>query len=182
MLLFHTATSRPISGRTLRNCLIAALLLSLPFPAGAKDIDWCAFRLQQFTVVQSYGFSFSGELSWNPLFALGHGFGIRGNIGATLLKGFPDRFAAAEYEARLSYAFNRSLAVEAGGGAQTWFLESGGTSPMLSAAVSWIFFRKIQWLRAGITGGYSVFLPKDNLTQEVRLGATFAFGNHGGKQ
>lgn len=161
---------------------IAALVLSLPFTIGAKGNDLLVFRLQGLAAIQQFGQSVSGEVSWNPLFALGHGFGVRGNVGGTILKGFPHRFLAAEYEARLSYTLFRSLTVEAGGGAQTWFLESGGTSPMFSAAISWIFFRKIRWLRAGITGGYSVFLPKDNLTHEQRLGMVLAFGNQGEKQ
>jgi hypothetical protein len=150
--------------------------LLLPFTAGAKGNDWLVFRLQEFTAIQQFGQSTSGEVSWNPLFALGHGFGVRANVGGTMLKGFPDRFLAAEYEARLSYRLFRSLTVEAGGGAQTWFQKNGGTSPMVSAAVSWMFFRKLSWLRAGVTAGYSLFLLKDNLTHEARLGVALAFG------
>ena len=159
-----------------REKISAIALLLLPFAAGASNIGWCDFRLQQLTVLQPYGYSFSGEVSWNPCYYLGRHFAIRGNIGGTLLKGFPDKFVAAEYDARLSYAFNRSLSIEAGGGAQTWFQDYGGTSPMLSAAVSWLFFRKIPWMRAGITAGYAAFLPKDNLTHEASLGAMLAFG------
>ena len=156
--------------------------MSLPFTAGAKGNDWLVFRLQGSSAIQQFGMSVSGAVSWNPLFALGHGFGVRGNVGGTILKGFPDRFLAAEYEARLSYAVTRTLAVEAGGGAQTWFQKNGGTSPMVSAAVSWMFFRKVHWLRAGVTAGYSLFLLKDNLTHEPRIGMVLAFGNQGGEQ
>lgn len=166
----------------LKKYWIAALLLSQPFAVGAKGNDWLVFRLQGFAAIQQFGKSVSGEVSWNPFFALGHGFGVRGNVGGTILNGFPDRFLAAEYDARLSYTLFRSLAIEAGGGAQTWFQKNGGTSPMFSAVISWIFFRKIQWLRVGITGGYSVFLPKDNPTHEPRLGMVLAFGNQRGKQ
>jgi hypothetical protein len=161
----------------LRKGWIAVFLLLVPFAAGAMDIDWCVFRAQQFTAIQQFGQSFSGEVSWNPLFDLGKGFGVRGNVGGTILKGFPDQFVAAEYEARLSYAVTRTLAVEAGGGAQTWFQKTGGTSPLVSAAVSWMFFRKFSWLRAGVTAGYSLFLPKDNATHEARLGVALAFGS-----
>jgi hypothetical protein len=156
---------------------IATLLLLVPFTAGAMDIDWCVFRTQQFTVIQQFGNSFSGEVSWNPCFNLSDRIGVRGNFGGMVLKGFSGKFAAAEYEARLSYKLFRSLTVEAGGGAQTWFLKTGGTSPIVSAAVSWMFFRKLSWLRAGVTAGYSLFLPKDNTTHEARLGVALAFGN-----
>lgn len=174
--MLFIAERKPISAGTLRRAWIAALLLSLPFTAGAKGNDGLVFRLQGLTVIQQFGQSVSGFVSWNPLFTLGHGFGVRGNVGGTVLNGFPDRFMAAEYEARFSYSFNRYLSVEAGGGAQTWFQKSGGTSPMLSAAVSWIFFKKNPWLRAGIIAGYSVFLPKDNLTHEPLLGMVLEFG------
>ena len=99
--------------------------------------------------------------------------------GGTIFNGFPDRFLAAEYEARLSYAVTRTLAVEAGGGAQTWFQKTGGTSPMVSGAVSWMFFRKLSWLRAGVTAGYSLFLLKDNLTHEPGFGVMLSFGKQG---
>ena len=158
---------------------IAALLLSLAFTAAAKGNDWLVFRLQGSSAIQQFGLSVSGAVSWNPLFALGHGFGVRGNVGGTIFNGFPDRFLAAEYEARLSYAVTRTLAVEAGGGAQTWFQKTGGTSPMVSAAFSWTFFRKINWLRAGITGGYSLFLLKNNLTHEPGFGVMLSFGKQG---
>jgi hypothetical protein len=163
----------------LRNGLFTALLLLAPFTTGAKENDWLDFRLQAFAAVQQFGQSVSGCVSWNPLFALGHGFGVRGNIGGTILKGFPDRFLAAEYEARLSYALFSTLTVEAGGGAQTWFQKTGGTSPMVSAALSWMFFRKLSWLRAGVTAGYSLFLLKDNLTHEPRFGVMISFGKQG---
>ena len=159
---------------------IAGFLLLLPFTAGAQNSDWCVFRLQGFAAIQQFGQSASGQVGWDPLYSLGNGFGIRGNIGGTLLKGFPDRFAAVEYEARLSYACTNSLSIEAGGGAQTWLLASGGTSPVFGAALSWMFFRKISWLRACVCAGYSVFLPKDNLTHEPRVGVMLAFGKHGG--
>jgi hypothetical protein len=177
--LLFIAESKPISAGILQRAFIAALLLSLPFTAGAKGNDWIVFRLQGLAAIQQFGQSTSGEVSWNPLFALGHGFGVRANVGGTILKGFPDRFLAAEYEARLSYTLFRSLTVEAGGGAQTWFQKSGGTSPMVSGTVSWMFFRKIHWLRAGITGGYSVFLLKNNLTHEPRFGVMISFGKQG---
>lgn len=166
----------------LEKWLIAAVLLPMTFSAGANGNELPVFRLQGFGVIQRFGECASGEVSWNPIFSLGSGFGIRGNIGAMLLKGFPDKFLAAEYEARLSYAFNGALAVEAGGGAQTWLQKTAGTSPVFSAGFSWIFFGTSSWLRSGITGGYSVFLPKDNLTHEIRLGVMLAFGNRGKKR
>jgi hypothetical protein len=163
-----------------RKSLVAMFLFLLPFTAGAMNADLYVVRAQAFAAVQRFGQCSSGEVSWNPLFTLGNGFGIRGNIGGTVLKGFPDKFVAAEFEARLSYAILKSLSVETGGGAQTWFQKAGGASPMFSAAVSWMFFKKLPWLRAGITAGYSVFLPKDNLTHEPRLGVMLAFGKQGG--
>jgi hypothetical protein len=48
---------------------------------------------------------------------------------------------------------------------------------MFSAAVSWMFFRKLSWLRAGVTAGYSLFLPRDNATHEIRLGVALALGS-----
>jgi len=163
----------------LKKTWIAALALSLTFTTLAKGNDWHAFRVQDFAAIQEFGLCSSGKVSWNPLFALGHGFGIRGNAGCAILKGFPDRFLAAEYEVRLSYAVSRTFTVEAGGGAQTWFQKNGGTSPMASAAVSRMFFRKLSWLRAGVTAGYSLFLPKDNLTHEPGVGVMISFGKQG---
>ena len=173
---------KPNIGGTLRKGWIAALLLLSPFTTCAKGNDWIVFRLCQLSVFQSVGKSFSGEVSWNPCFNLSDRFGIRGNIGTMVLKGFPDKFAAAEYEALLSFSFNKSLAVEAGGGMQTWFQEAGGTSPVFSLNAAWMFFRKLPGVRAGIAAGYSLFLPEKNTTHEVKLGVALAFVNERKRQ
>jgi hypothetical protein len=152
-------------------------ILFFPLTLCASNIDWCDFRLQQLTIFQPFGYNFTGEVSWNPALHLGSYVAIRGNIGGALLKGFPDKFVAIDYEARISYAFCKSFSVEAGGGAQTWLQENGGTAPTVSGALSWMFFRKIPWMRAGITAGYTMFLPKDNLTHEATLGIMLSFGN-----
>lgn len=147
----------------------------MPFASEAKGIDWAVFRLDQLSVFQSFGNSFSGEVSWNPCFNLSSRFGVRGNFGGMLLKGFSGKFVAAEYEALLSFSFCKSLAVEAGGGAQTWFEAAGGTSPEFSLAANWMFIRNLLGLRAGINAGYSLFLPEKNTTNEAKIGVTIAF-------
>jgi hypothetical protein len=156
----------------LRNSWIVALFLLLPLTAEANETNWRVFRLHQLTVFQLAGWSFSGEVSWNPYFYLNDRFGIRGNIGGMLLNGIPENFTAAEYEALLSFAISKALSVEAGGGIQTWFQKDGGTSPIFSLGADWMFLLE---RRAGINAGYSLFLPDKNVTHEVKLGVTLTF-------
>ncbi len=160
----------------LRKVWIAALIL-LPLTTEAQSTNWCTFRLQQFSVFQSTGRSLSGEVSGNPYFELSDRFGIRGNIGGMLLKGIPGNFAAAEYEVFLSFASSEALAIEAGGGMQTWFQEAGGTAPVFSLAANWMFKRELLGLRAGALAGYSLFLPGKNVTHELKIGVTLVFCN-----
>jgi hypothetical protein len=146
----------------------------------AKDINWSTFRLYQLSVVQSNGKGFSGGVSWNPCFEMSNRLGIRGDIGGMLLKGVSEVFPGADIEALLTFSCSRALAIEAGGGIQAWFQESGGTAPVASLGLNWMFSQMPKGLRTGVSADYSVFLPTRNITHEIKLGLIISLSKQKG--
>ncbi|MCC7442567.1 MAG: toxin-antitoxin system YwqK family antitoxin [Bdellovibrionales bacterium] len=120
-------------------------------------------------------YSYTGQLFWNPTLFLGETFYLRGAIGATMLKGetwIEDResFVALENTVLVGFYYSNlpALAVELGGGLQTW---TGIRSDLMgSANLIWERQEPIAGLIRRFSLGYGLVLGELQPTHLFRIG------------
>ena len=153
-----------------KGALLLCLLL-FNFRSHAEPLSLSTFQVNGIGVYQtSGGKSYSLQGAWIPSLSAG-GVGLRGELGATLLKSAIDtRFFVVNLEAFLQLPIIPSLfSIEGGGGLETWMGGNGGTHPILSIyAVFGLGIIERIYL------GYSRFLLPGNNSNQWKLGLGFS--------
>lgn len=133
------------------------------------------FRVNQISVFQSSGNSFSGQVSWAPYYRINPKMGVRASIGvAPLLGQGTGTFAALEYQVLYAYNFNQNWTAEAGLGAQTWLASPSSTGLMTSAMGHYKFNKKFLKVVDGAFLGYSTYFSSV-LTHQIKAGIQLSF-------
>jgi hypothetical protein len=155
--------------RKLLILLLGALCLGAsPLQALDSPVKILSLQAGGVGVFQSGGGnSFSGTFAWTPIVEVA-GFGIRGELGASLLKAnFGDKFLTFNYEAFLRIPIIPFFGLEGGGGFETW-RGNGGTNPKFSAN---LIFKMIGLERIYV--GYSRYFLPGTATNFIRAGIGF---------
>lgn len=163
-----------IAIRRFHSLFFSALMVSVLMSSSAHAIislfDFQANGLA--ATQQSGGNTYTGQFSWNPEVDLGL-FGVRGNLGASYMKGTMDnKFLAYNYQAFLKLSLIGPLIAELGGGMESWS-GNGGTHPILSGNLA----LEVPGLLLGLNRlflGYSRFNLPNNTTSEYRAGIGFS--------
>lgn len=138
------------------------------------DINHKEFRAGGIYLTNSSGDSFSGVLSWNPSYAINSDWSIRGNVGASALKGTTETFIMSEYGLLAGYKINSAFEIELGAGMQNWSNES--TASMMNLNVLWNMGAPVLGLFDRVFAGYTT-VNQDTKTTELKLGVTITFGS-----
>lgn len=156
-----------------RIIVLGGLMLAWSGIANA-EVRLLRAQVHQLSIVQSTGLtSFSGGVNWTPEFFQYGDWYVRAGLGAAMAKGTA-LFWIGEYQVFVGYRRLERWAFEVGGGAQTWF-ENTGTYAMAAARASWQprWSALPFWDRIFI--GYSVFPFTLTLTHQFRAGVGIAF-------
>lgn len=129
-----------------------------------------ALQFSGMYIWQNGGSSWTGEFAWTPQYNITSDFGVRANLGGSILKGMTsDHFTMLDYELLLNYTFITQWEIEAGGGAQTW-IDHGGTRPAVSATYAFKPKEKLFTFVDSIFATYTHTFISDNAANQVRLG------------
>jgi len=135
------------------------------------------FELKDFRVegvgALGEGSSYSAVLSYLPRYSLLEKLDIKGNIGVSAYRGADSLTPVLSTGILASYRVIDMLAVELGGGAQTW--TGAGSAAMINANVNWIPTSPILGRINKVIAGYSnvQFAAPVN---EVRIGVELNLG------
>lgn len=158
--------------------LLLLVLFSFTNPVFAKretGFRFFSFRLGGIGVLQSGGDGFSGIVTYNPAFKFSEVFGIRLNLGGTMLK---DKIGTLqpvlEYTILASIQWSPSMVAELGGGQQN-FISNGGTRNVLSANLIYTWEKNFLLLFDHLFVGYTAALIPTLFTHEVRAGLGINF-------
>ena len=144
---------------------------SAPIAFSKNDgIELLSFRLQQLSVFQSGGNSFSGIATWNPGVWITSNCGLRLSAGGSLLKSRADsKFVAVEGALLATLAVGDGLNLEAGGGIQYW-VDNGDDIKMLQANALFPMKSRFLFIFDSIAAGYAMVFVPSKLTHELRIG------------
>ncbi len=151
---------------------MAALILTAINHAHAGGFELKDFRVEGVGALGE-GSSYSAVLSYLPRYSLLDKLDIKGNIGVSAYKGADSLTPVLSTGILASYRVIDMLAVELGGGAQTW--SGAGSAAMINANVNWIPSSPILGRINKVVAGYSnvQFAAPVN---EVRIGVEFNLG------
>ena len=155
------------------NLAICSLLASTVAPlAHAGGFELKDFRLEGVGALGE-GSSYSAVVSYLPKYSLLDKLDIKGNIGVSAYRGADSLTPVLSTGILASYRVMDMLAVELGGGAQTW--TGAGSAAMINANVNWIPSSPILGRINKVVAGYSnvQFAAPVN---EVRIGVELNFG------
>jgi hypothetical protein len=155
-------------------CFGQLVLAALGASAQAGEFSLLDFRVEGVGAINETGNSFSGVVSYLPAYRLMEKLDLKGNFGASAYRAVGNELMGVfNAGALVSYRVIPSVALEAGGGIQTWL--SYGSSPMGNANVAWVPETPVLGRINKVVVGYSRLfqaLPTD----EVRVGIELNFG------
>ncbi len=159
--------------------LAAIVLVGLQSAAHARQVEvpkvqFLNFRVQQLSVFQSTGSSYSGVVTWNPRAEVFDRFSAGLSLGSSVLKGSLSTFFALEYSAVATYQLSPVMSADLGLGAQTW-VNNGGTHFLVGPSISYHFDDRPVVFIDRVVAGYSALLISTRLTHEVRIGLGVSF-------
>jgi hypothetical protein len=153
---------------------LAALALATVSPplAQAGGFELKDFRVEGVGALGE-GSSYSAVVSYLPKYSILDKLDIKGNIGVSAYKGSDSLTPVLTTGILASYRVIDMLAVELGGGAQTW--TGAGSAAMINANVNWIPSSPILGRINKVVAGYSnvQFAAPVN---EVRIGVELNLG------
>jgi len=148
------------------------LNLCCALEAGAGGFGFKDFRIEGVGAMGE-GSSFSGLVSYLPSYGLIDNLDIKGNVGVSVYRGVDQLVPVVNTGLLISYRVVEMLALEVGGGAQTW--SGSGSAAMVNANVNWVPSSPILGSINKVVAGYSrvqFTAPVD----EVRVGVELNFG------
>lgn len=158
--------------RTVLFAQIAMGMGSLAAQAGGFSL--MDFRVEGVGAFNETGNSFSAMVSYLPAYGLLEKLDLKGNFGASAYRAVgSELMGVLNAGALVSYRVIPSVALEAGGGVQTWL--GYELSPMGNANVAWVPETPVLGRINKVVVGYSR-LFQELPTSEVRVGIELNFG------
>ncbi len=153
---------------------VAVLAIFPSLTAHAGGLSLLDSRLEGVYATNSVGNSSSAVLSWLPSYEVMSGLAVKGNFGLSAYAGADDStITVINAGALVSYDVMDMLAIEVGGGAQTW--PDNSTYGVGTLNVVWKPASPILGRINKVVAGYS-YVATEEPTSEIRVGVEFNWG------